>query len=332
MSKSIVTFGELMLRLSPPDYLRLVQTDTLEVHYGGSEANVAVSLANYGVDTHYITKLPSNPLGQAALNHIRRFGVNVENILRGGERLGIYFAEKGASQRSSLVVYDRAESAFAELQPGEIPWDEIFQGKAWFHFSGITPALGERLALTTFEAVKMAKKMGLVVSCDLNYRKKLWSPEQAKSVMEPIFEYVDVISGLGKDEAVNIFNLQASQVTDLELAQLLCEKYGFKYVANTIRTSHSVHEHTLSGMLFDGQNLYQAPLYDVDIVDRIGGGDAFIGALIFALVKGYAPQNAVNFAVAAFCLKHTIPGDINHATLEEVTNLAQGNGSLRVQR
>lgn len=332
MTKRVVTFGELMLRLSPPGNLRLVQTDSFDMYFGGSEANVAVSLANYGLESDYVTKLPCNSLGDAALNHLRRYGVNTTDVLREGDRLGIYFAENGFSYRNSVVVYDRANSAFSKLKPGRIPWRLVFKDKDWFHFSGITPALGEGPAAATLEAIIVAKEMGLTVSCDLNYRKKLWAPEKAKSVMEPLLEYVDILSGLGKDEAEVIFDYKLSDPSDLSLCQGLMEKYPFKYIVNTIRQSHSVNNHSLSGMLFDGKKLYYGPNYNVNIVDRIGGGDAFISALIFALAKGFPSQQSIDFAVAAFCLKHTIPGDINHATLNEVLALAEGNRSFRVQR
>ncbi len=341
MSKKVVTFGEIMLRLSPPGYQRLVQTDSLDVTYGGGESNVAVSLANYGMQSYFVTKVPQNPLGQSAVNHLRRYGVNVDHTQWGGERLGIYFAETGASQRASVVVYDRANSSIAGIKPGEIDWQTAFAGKDWFHFTGITPALGDDATAVTLEAVKAAKAMGLTVSCDLNYRKKLWSTAKANQVMSGLMEYVDVAVG-NEEDAEKVFGIKA-QDTDItggklsdtgyrQVATQLMERFKLKYVAITLRESFSASENGWSALLYDGQQFVKSREYKIHIVDRVGGGDSFCGALIYALLADYTPQQAVDFAVAASCLKHTIPGDFNHVTLAEVEALAGGDGSGRVQR
>jgi len=341
MDKKVVAFGEIMLRLSPPGYLRLIQVDSLDVTYGGGESNVAVSLANYGVSSYFITKLPKNPLGQAAANHMRRFGVNTDHILWGGERLGIYFAETGASQRPSQVVYDRSRSSIAGVTVGEIPWAEIFRGKDWFHFTGITPALGDGPAAVTLEAVKAARECGLTVSCDLNFRKKLWTSEQADRVMSELMQYVDIAVG-NEEDAEKVFGIKA-EGTDIttgkldnrgyrEVAAKLQARFNLKYVAITLRESHSASDNGWSALLYDGMEYYQSRKYEVHIVDRIGGGDSFCGGLIYGLLTGYLPQQAVDFAVAASCLKHTILGDFNHVSKEEVEALANGDGSGRVRR
>jgi 2-dehydro-3-deoxygluconokinase len=341
MEKSVVTFGEIMLRLSPPGYQRLIQADSLEVTYGGGESNVAVSLANYGVKSCFVTRLPDNLLGRAAANHLRRFGVNVDHIQWGGERLGLYFTETGASQRASLVVYDRAHSAISEVTAGTIPWPEIFRGQDWFHVTGITPALGDGPAAVTLEAVKAAKEQGLTVSCDLNFRRKLWTPEQANRVMSGLMPYVDIAVG-NEEDAEQVFGIRA-EGSDLAAGQLdqggyhqvakqLRERFQLRAVAITLRQSYSASDNGWSALLYDGTEYYQSRDYRVHIVDRIGGGDSFCGGLIYAFLAGFKPQQAVEFAAAASCLKHTIPGDFNHVTLEEVTALVNGDGSGRVRR
>ncbi len=341
MGKRVVTFGEIMLRLSPSGYLRLIQTDSLEVTYGGGEANVAVSLANYGVESYFVSKLPKNPLGQSADNHLRRFGVDTRYILWGGERLGIYFAETGASQRPSVVVYDRANSAISGVKAGEIKWKEVFQGKDWFHFTGITPALGDAPMEATLEAAKTAKEMGLTVSCDLNYRKKLWSPEKANRVMSGLMDYVDVAVG-NEEDAEKVFGIKAegaditagklSKEGYRQVARQLLERFNLQKVAITLRESYSATDNGWSALLYDGQEFYKSREYKIHIVDRVGGGDSFVGGLIYALLNNYSPRDAVDFAAAASCLKHTIPGDFNMVTVDEVRNLMQGDGSGRVQR
>lgn len=333
VNKRVIAFGEILLRLSPPGYERLVQADHLKVTYGGSEANVCVALASLGVDSYYVSKLPDNPLGHSANHQLRRFGVNTDAVLWGGGRLGIYFAEVGASQRASQVVYDRANSAVSGLKAKEIPWDSIFKDKAWFHFSGITPALGEGPAAVTLESVKEAKRLGLTVSCDLNYRKKLWTHQEAGRVMGPILDYVDVVSGIGPDEAETMFGIKAKAREDyVDLAQQLSDRFKFKLVVNTLRQSLSSNHHRLSAWLYEGKTLYTAREYSIEIVDRIGGGDAFFGALIYGQLANFPAQKGLDFAVAASVLKHTIPGDFNLATLAEIEALAEGDHSVRVQR
>jgi len=337
----VVCFGEIMLRLSTPGHSRFVQADSFDVTYGGGEANVAVSLANYGLDSVYITKLPDNPLGDAALNHLRRFGVKTEHIIRGGKRLGIYFLESGAAQRPSKVVYDRSHSSISEIQPGEIDWRKVFDGARWFHFTGITPALSDSAATVTLEAARTAKDMGLTVSCDLNYRKKLWSTEKAGKIMGELIKYVDISIG-NEEDAEKVFGIKA-QSTDVtsgklnregykEVAKRLVDEYGLKMAAITLRESYSASDNGWSAMLYDGRDYYISRKYDVHIVDRVGGGDSFAGGLIYSLINGYDCQRAVEFAAAASCLKHTIPGDFNHVTVSEVESLMKGDASGRVQR
>ncbi|MGB9662144.1 MAG: PfkB family carbohydrate kinase [Moorellaceae bacterium] len=337
----VVTFGEIMLRLSPPGYSRLVQADSLDVTYGGGEANVAVSIANYGGEAVLVTKVPDNLLGQAAVNHLRRYGVDTRHILRGGERLGIYFLETGASQRPSKVIYDRKGSSISQVQPGEFPWEEILRDAAWFHFTGITPALGDNVAAVTLEAVQTAKKLGLTVSCDLNYRKNLWSPEKARATMTGLMAYVDLAIG-NEEDAEKVFGIKApaSDVTAgriseegyRQVAAELARRFNLRMVAITLRESFSAFDNGWSALLYDGQEFYRSRRYQIHIVDRVGGGDAFAGGLIYALLEGYNAREALEFAVAASCLKHTIPGDFNHVTREEVLALMKGDASGRVQR
>ena len=341
MGKKVVTFGEIMLRLSPPGYERFVQAEKFNLVYGGGEANVAVSLANYGLDSYFVTKTPQHEIGQAAVNHLRRFGVNTSYITRGGERLGIYFLEMGASQRPSKVIYDRAHSAIAQAQPGEFDWDRIFTGAEWFHFTGITPALGDGPAAVTLEAVKAAKAKGVKVSVDLNYRKKLWSQEKANQVMGGLMDYVDVIIA-NEEDAEKVFGIKAAS-TDVttgklneagyrEVAKELADRFGIEKVAITLRESISASDNNWSALLYDNQNYYRSRVYNVHIVDRVGGGDSFGGGLIYALLAGKSAEEALEFAVAASCLKHTIFGDFNLVSAGEVQALAGGDASGRVQR
>lgn len=341
MRKKAVTFGEIMLRLTPPNYMRLVQAEKLEVTYGGGEANVAVSLANFGVKSYFVSKLPENPLGQSAANQLRRFGVDIDHILWGGDRLGIYFSEIGASQRPSLVLYDRANSAISGIEPGELDWQSIFRDKHWFHFTGITPALGDSPTAVTLEAITYAKKMGLTVSCDLNYRGKLWSPQKANKVMSGLMKYVDILIG-NEEDAEKVFGIKAAgadiiagQLCDegyYDVARKLCERFQLQKVAITLRESYSASDNGWSALLYDGQVFYKSRQYKIHIIDRVGGGDAFCGGLIYALLAEYPLQKAVDFAVAASSLKQTIPGDFNHVSVGEVESLADGDGSGRVQR
>lgn len=340
MAKKVVTFGEIMLRLTPPDYKRIVQTDSFEVIYGGGEANVAVSLANFGVDVAYVTKLPDNPVGQAALNALRRYGVNTDYIVRGGDRLGIYYCENGASQRPSLVIYDRAHSAIAEASPDDFDWDEIFADAAWFHTTGITPALSDNMARVTIEAVKAAKARGVKVSCDLNYRAKLWSKERAGEVMSEVMKYVDVCIA-NEEDAEMVFGIKSG--SDIEkgeinvdgfksVAQQLIDRFGLELVGSHLRISRSASDNGWLIVLYDGKDFVRSTQYDIHIVDRVGGGDSFAAGLIYSQLMGKDLQESAEFAAAASCLKQTIPGDFNHVTLKEVESLAAGNTSGRVKR
>ena len=341
MAKKVVTFGEIMLRLAPEGYYRFVQATSYGATYGGGEANVAVSLANYGMDASFVTKLPAHEIGQAGVNSLRQFGVDTSKIVRGGDRVGIYFLEKGASQRPSKVIYDRAGSAIATATTADFNWDEIFEGADWFHFTGITPALGDNVAEICLEACKAAKAKGITVSCDLNYRNKLWSKEKAGQVMGELCKYVDVCIS-NEEDANDVFGIKSegTEVTAGELnkagykevAQKLTDRFGFKKVAITLRESLSANDNNWSAMLYDGQDYYFSKKYKMHIVDRVGGGDSFGGGLIYACLNDYAPQDTIEFAVAASCLKHSIEGDFNQVSVSEVQKLAGGDASGRVQR
>ena len=335
----VITFGEIMMRLATPGFLRFSQAPHLELTYGGGEANVAVSLANYGHDTQFVTRLPNNDMAQRAINELRGLGVGTRYIVRGGDRIGIYFLESGASQRASKVTYDRAHSAIAGIQPGEVDWDKVFQGAKWFHWTGITPALSDSAAAATREACQAAKKHGLTVSVDLNYRKKLWSREKACEVMGGLMEYVDLCIA-NEEDAESVFRIKGAEVTSGQIehaqyedvARQLTERFGFKQVAITLRESFSASHNGWSAMLSTGGQSCFSRRYDIAIVDRVGGGDSFAGGLIPSLLRGVAHEKAINFAVAASCLKHSISGDYNRVTLEEVESLAKGDASGRVQR
>jgi len=337
----VVTFGEIMMRLATPGNLRFAQTDTLELTYGGGEANVAVSLANFGLEASFVTRLPKNPFGDAAIGQLRGLGVDTTKIARGGERIGIYFLETGASQRASVVVYDRADSAISQVKPGQFDWSSIFAGASWFHFTGITPALGPDVAEATYEACKAAKAAGLTVSCDLNYRKKLWTPAEAQATMARIMEFVDVAIG-NEEDAEKVFGIKAegSDITSghvggegyAQVAHKMVERFGFKTVAITLRESRSADDNGWSAMLLHEGRILNSRHYDVHIVDRVGGGDSFAGGLIYGLATGKSGQEALEFAVAASCLKHSIKGDFNLVSVGEVEALAKGDGSGRVQR
>ncbi len=341
MSKKVVTMGEIMLRLSTPGYQRFTQSESFDVVYGGGEANVAVSLSNYGLDSYFVTKLPDNPIGQSAVNHLRRYGVNSDYIARGGERVGIYFLETGASMRPSKVVYDRAHSAISDADIQDFDFDAIFKDAEWFHFSGITPAISDKAAQVTEEALKAAKKHGVTVSVDLNYRKKLWTPEKAKEIMTKLMDYVDVCIGNEEDaEKVLGFKPGETDVTKGELEldgykdifKQMKEQFNFKYVVTTLRESYSASDNGWSALIYDGNEFYRSKKYDVRIVDRVGGGDSFAGGLIYSLVTGKDFKESLEFAVAASALKHTIPGDFNLVCADEVMTLANGDASGRVQR
>lgn len=337
----VVTFGELMLRLAPENYLRFVQSDKYEATFGGAEANVAVSLANYGVDCAFVTKLPSHEIGQAAVNSLRKFGVDTTKIVRGGARVGIYYCEKGASQRPSKVIYDRAGSAIATASVNDFDWDKIFDGVTWFHFTGITPALSDECAELTLAACKKAREKGITISCDLNFRKKLWSKEKASEVMSKVCLYVDYCIA-NEEDAKDVFGIEAAN-TDINsgkldrdgyvsVAKQLTEKFNFKGVAITLRESLSANDNNWSGMLYTDGEAHFSKKYAMHIVDRVGGGDSFGGGLIYSLLNNYDAQRAIEFAVAASCLKHSIEGDYNMVSVSEVESLAGGSGSGRVQR
>ena len=332
-----------MVRLQPFHYERFVQANTLEFTFGGGEANVAVSLANYGMDAAFVTKLPAHAIGQAAINSLRRYGVDTSLIVRGGDRVGIYYNEKGASQRGSVCIYDRANSAIQLAQPGDFDWDKIFEGADWFHFTGITPALGANVAEICKEACKAAKERGIRISCDLNYRGKLWSREEARAVMTELCKYVDVCIS-NEEDAKDVFGIEAES-TDIyagslnhegyrSVARQLAESFGFEKVAITLRESHSASDNGWSAMLYDvaGQEYCFSKKYELRIIDRVGGGDSFGGGLIYSLLSGKSTQEAVEFAVAASALKHTIEGDYNMVSVAEVEKLAGGDGSGRIQR
>lgn len=341
MSKKVVTLGEIMLRLSTPDFKRFVQADTFDITYGGGEANVSAALCNYGLQGVFVTKVPNNPIGQSAINHLRRYGVDTSFIARGGDRLGIYFLETGASMRASQVVYDRAGASIAEAEINEFDFDKIFEGADWFHTTGITPALSDKAAALTEAALKAAKAKGLTTSIDLNYRKKLWSKEKAREVMTKLCQYVDVCIGNEEDAETTLgFKAAKSDVTKGELNldgykdvfKQMKDKFGFKFIASSLRESYSASDNGWSALVYDGSDFYHTKKYNVRIVDRVGSGDSFASGLIYGLVTGMPMPDAAEFGVAASALKHTIPGDLNHATLNEVKDLMKGDGSGRVQR
>lgn len=341
MAKKVITFGEIMLRLAPEGYHRFVQADTFGATYGGGEANVAVSLANYGFDAKFVTKLPAHEIGQAAVNSLRKYGVDTSYITRGGDRVGIYFLEKGASQRPSKVIYDRAGSSIATATKEDFNWKEIFDGAEWFHFTGITPALNDEVAAICLEACKAAKENGVTISCDLNYRNKLWSKEKAGEVMGELCKYVDVCIA-NEEDAADVFGIHAAN-TDVttgtvnhegykDVAKQLADRFGFSKVAITLRESISANDNNWSAMLYDGSDYFFSKKYKMHIVDRVGGGDSFGGGLIAASLNGFDSQATIEFAVAASCLKHSIEGDMNLVSMDEVLKLAGGDGSGRVQR
>ena len=339
--KRDITFGEILMRLNPPGYQRFVHADEFEASYAGGEANVAVSLAQYGMDAAFVTKLPAHEIGQCAVNALRKYGVDTKSVVRGGERLGIYFVEKGASQRASKVIYDRAGAAIAKASASDFDWDTIFEGADWFHWTGITPALGGDLPEICLDACKAAKAKGVKISCDLNFRKKLWSSQKANEVMSKLMPYVDVCIA-NEEDAKDVFGIEAEN-TDIDAGKLnhegyisvakqLCDRFGCEKVAITLRSSISANDNDWAAMLYTGGEAYFSPSYHIHIVDRVGGGDSFGGGLIYSLLTEKAPQDAINFAVAASCLKHTIEHDFNLVSVAEVESLAAGNATGRVQR
>ena len=341
----VITFGEIMLRLATPDYLRFSQAHSFDATFGGGEANVAVSLANYGMDVHFVTRLPENDIGNMAVAMLRNHSVNIDDIVRGGDRVGIYFLETGAVSRGSKVVYDRNNSAFAEIQMGMINWDSVFEGADWFHWSGITPAVSEEAANVCMDAIKKANEKGITVSTDLNYRKNLWNwGKTAEEIMAGMVERSDIILG-NEEDAEKVFGIHAEGLDgtggevdgvsyQTVVSQLMTRFPRAKKVIITLRGSVNANHNTWSGVLWDGTELYQAPVYQIThIVDRVGGGDAFMGGLIYGLhAFSGDDQKALNFAVAASCLKHTIKGDFNLVTVAEVEKLLSGDTSGRVSR
>ncbi|MBP5288401.1 MAG: sugar kinase [Clostridia bacterium] len=343
MTKRVVTFGEIMMRLNPEGYMRFIQSDRFEVSFAGAEANVAVALSNYGLDAAFVSKVPAHEIGQCAVNALRQFGVDTSQVLRGGERLGIFFCEKGASQRASKVIYDRAGAAFAQSGKEEYGWDAIFKNASWFHFTGITPALGGNLPEICLDACHAAKANGVTISCDLNYRKKLWSREKAGEVMAKLMPYIDVCIA-NEEDAKDVFGIAAKN-SDIDAGKLdrdgyvdvarqIARRFGTKKVAVTLRGSLSASENDWAGMLYDAatDKAVFSTTYRIHLVDRVGGGDSFGSGLIYALLSGYDDQKAVDFAVAASCLKQSIEHDFNLVSVSEVEALAGGNASGRVQR
>lgn len=345
--KKVVTFGEIMLRLSPPGFLRFSQANSFDVVYGGGESNVAVSLANYGVPVDFVTRLPKNDLGECALMEMRKRGVNTQNIIFGGDRLGIYFLETGAVSRGSKVVYDRAHSAMAEIKPGMLDWKKVFEGAGWFHWTGITPAISQGAADACLEAVKAASELGVTISTDLNYRAKLWKyGVPSEPIMTELTSYCDIILGNEEDAEMHFgikpaglnVTTQGHEVTAeafLSVCKQMMKKFPkAKKVITTLRGSISASHNTWAGVLYDGKKMYESKQYQIThIVDRVGGGDSFMGGLIYGLLQ-YPDndQHALDFAVAASCLKHTIVGDANLATKSEVEKLMGGDASGRVAR
>lgn len=347
MKKKVVTFGEIMLRLATPDYLRFNQSNQLTATFGGGEANVAVSLANYGIEAYFVSRLPQNDIARACVMDLRKYGVDTSSIVYGGERLGIYFLETGAVARASKVVYDRAHSSIADIKPGMINWKEVLKDAGWFHWTGITPALSQGAADACLEAIRTANEMGVTVSCDLNYRKNLWKyGKTASEVMPQLVEGCDVLLG-NEEDAEKVFGIKpegfdASQTkgeVDAAEFESVCRQLQARFprakkVIITLRGSINANHNTWSGVLYDGKELFTAPTYNIThIVDRVGGGDSFMGGLIYGLISyPEDSRKALHFAVAASCLKHTIYGDFNQVTVEEVENLMKGDGSGRVSR
>ena len=337
----VVTFGEIMMRLNPEGYLRFVQSERFEATYAGGEANVAVSLANYGDDVAYCTKVPGHDIGQCAVNALRHYGVDTSCIIRGGDRLGVYFVEKGASQRGSKVIYDRANSAIALAKCNEFDWDKILEEADWFHWTGITPALGGELPEIMLDALKKCREKRITISCDLNYRGKLWSREKAREIMSVLVPYVDVLIA-NEEDAKDVFGIEASD-TDImsgklnhegyvSVAEQLTRRFACKAVAITLRGSISATDNNWAGMLYTDGKAYFSKNYLIRLVDRVGGGDSFGGGLIHALRKKMDKQSVIEFAVAASCLKQTIEHDFNLVSEKDVLALMGGNASGRVQR
>jgi len=340
MAKRVVTLGEIMLRLSTPDHKRILQSESFDVNYGGGEANVAIAVCNYGLNGVFVSKLPENPIGQAAINHLRKFGVDTSFVKRGGERMGVYYVESGASIRSSQVVYDRKDSSFAQAKVEEFDFDKVFEGADWFHVSGITPAISSQAARIAELALQKAKAKGITTSFDLNIRKKMWNAEQASESISNLWKYVDVAIGLEKDVfaalgyPLNDFDYAGKSNLKMFEASIhqLQSAYGFKYVASTLRMNQSASYNELAGFISDGKQFHLTKKYDIHIVDRVGSGDSFASGLIYGLISGKSMQDAAEFGVAASALKHTFPGDTNYATIQEIENLIHAGVGANVQR
>lgn len=339
--KKIVCFGEIMMRLNPEGYLRFTQADKFMTSYAGGEANVAVSLANYGMNSYFVSKVPSHEIGQASLNQLRKYGVDTSKVLRGGDRLGLYFVEKGASQRSSKVIYDRKYSAVSMAEPDEYDWENILNGADWFHFTGITPAISEKAAKACLDACKYAKAASITVSCDLNYRRNLWPRERAQIIMSELMKHVDVCIA-NEEDAHDIFGISAKD-TDvsngiispegyIQVAREIQKRFGCERVAITLRGSISANDNNWAAMLYENDVAYFSNNYLIHIVDRVGGGDSFGGALIYSILSEQDSQTTIDFATAASCLKQTIEFDFNHVSIAEVEALMKGNASGRVIR
>lgn len=337
----IVTLGEIMLRLSTPGNTRFVQSDSFDVVYGGGEANVAVSCANYGHDAYFVSKLPTHEIGQSAVNALRKYGVNTEYVTRGGDRVGIYYLESGASMRPSKVIYDRAHSSIAEADPTDFDFDKIMKGATWFHWSGITPAISDKAAELTKLACEAAKRNGVTVSCDLNFRKKLWTSAKAQTIMKPLMKYVDVCIGNEEDAELCLgfkpdANVEAGDTGAAgyhKIFEQMAKEFGFKYVVSTLRESFSATHNGWKALIYNGKEFYESKRYDINpIIDRVGGGDSFSGGLIHGLITKPNQGEALEFAVAASALKHTINGDFNLVSVSEVESLSGGNANGRVQR
>ena len=338
---SVVLFGELLLRLNAEGFSRLVQADRFQVYYTGAEANAGASLVNWGYEALVVSRVPAHEIGQACVNFLRRYGLDPRYVQRAGDRIGVFYVENGASQRQSKVVYDRRDSAFTTFDDSTLDWDEVFRGRRWFHFAGTAPAVAPRLVPVLERACAAARRLGVTVSCDLNFRRKLWSPEQAQATMPSLMKLVDVLI-CNEEDAEMVFGIKARN-TDVphgrlsredyeDVARQLKARFGFSHVAITLRESHSASVNTWSALLLtDGAPVFSKP-YQIQIVDRIGGGDAFAAGLIYGVCEGMSPKETVEFAVAASCLKHTIPGDFNLVSREEVLTLLSGDGSGRIQR
>jgi 2-dehydro-3-deoxygluconokinase len=341
-ARKVVVFGELLMRLTPKGLNRFIQADEFEVRYTGAEANAGVSLVNYGMEAYAVSKVPASDIGQACINYLSRFRVNTDFIARGGERLGLFYLETGAAQRASSIIYDRGHSAIRDSRPEDYDWKRICGGKDWLHFSGTAPALGQSVRDVLLEGLKTARAMGLTVSCDLNYRAKLWTPAEANAVMSSLMPYVDVLIG-NEEDADKVFGVKAAgsdvgkgvlvEESYRSVAEQLVKRFGFKKVATTLRESLSASVNRWGGMLYDGGRHYTSARYEINpIVDRVGGGDSFTGGLIYGMLSGFDPQRSLEFAVAASCLKHSIVGDFNLASVREVEALMAGDSSGRVRR